>query len=317
VSKQLLAFSRADRYRTIWRTLPYIVDQGFRKRFRSTAPARSATATLTHPEFRRVVHDVYCAMFLRGYAEATGLQVDRRTGLLVVLFAVLMYVFDDEFEVRRRAGAATDVQEILHSAEVAPIWGAMGAYLRCTGHDDRIRDHIIEDFFGRGFDQYQSDICDVEAGGGLAATRRVVEFDSGAVLLTAHHLIRMFNRHPHNSGCAEQFRNLGLAGKYLDDLADYTDDVTSGSPNLLDAHAAQRPSDLAAARAAVAAGEPVTREWWQQHCPVTYQRYLDETFGYYKRVTTPRLRLPLDIYLTLLHTRRFWSVSTVRASRRV
>jgi len=314
--KSRTAFSRTDRYRTIWRTLPYIVDHGLRKRFRATPPARSSTASLTHPEFNRVVHDVYCAMFLRGYREATGYRVDRTTGLAVVLFAVFMYVFDDEFEHRRRSGIDTGISEILQSTGVAAIWQAMGDYLHATGRDDTIRDYILNEFLARGFDRYRSDIQDVEAGGGLRSTLQVVEFDSGEVLRTVHHLIRLFNDHPDDNACAEQFHNLGLAGKYLDDMADYTEDVTSGSPNLLDAHAAESPADLRAARSAVAAGERLTIGWWRERCPVTYLRYLDQTFAYYEQVTASRLRLPLDIYLALMHTERFWTVSTVRTSQR-
>jgi hypothetical protein len=255
-------------------------------------------------------------MFLRGYREATRRRVDRMTGLAVVLFAVFMYVFDDEFERRRRIGVETGIREIVQSSGVNAIWQALGNYLHATGRDDAIRDYILNDFLAGGFDRYRSDIQDVEAGGGLRSTLRVVEFDSGGVLRTVHHVIRLFNGHPDDTACAEQFRNLGLAGKYLDDMADYTDDVTSGNPNLLDAHAAERPADLRAARRAVAAGERVTIDWWRDRCPVTYQRYLEQTFLYYEQVTASRLRLPLDIYMGLLHTDRFWTVSTTRTSQR-
>jgi hypothetical protein len=309
-------FSWSDRYRTICLTLPYIFDHAVRKRFRATPQARLSTAALRHPEFHRVVHDVYCAMFLRGYRQSTGYRVDCSTGLVVVLFAVFMYVFDDEFEARRRRGASTDVEAIIEAPGVADIWATLGAYLRATGRDDEIRRYIVSDFFGAGFDDYCRDIGEAKAGGGLAATVRVVEFDSGEVLRTVYHLIRLFNGHPYHQPCAEEFRNLGLAGKFLDDMADYTADVESGSPNLLDALAAERPADLAAARSALAAGELVTMRWWREHCPATYERYLRWTFQYYDQVTAPKLRLPLDIYLALLRTRKFWTVSTVRASQR-
>src|SRR4029453_15044611 len=110
------------------------------------------------------------------------------------------------------------------------------------------------DFLGRGFDRYRSDVDAVERGAGLPATVRIVEFDSGEPLRPAYHLIRLFNGHPHHEPCAEQFRRLGLAGKYLDDMADYTADVSSGSPNLLDAVAGLGPVEPAAARSAVVGG---------------------------------------------------------------
>ncbi|MFE2696354.1 hypothetical protein [Streptomyces mirabilis] len=196
------------------------------------------------------------------------------------------------------------------------VWRTIGAYLRATGRDDAVRQYIWQDFLGSGFDRYRTDVEAVERGAGLPATVRVVEFDSGESLRTAYHLIRIFNGHPYHEGCAEQFRRLGLAGKYLDDMADYTADVTSGSPNLLDAVAGLWPDELAAARSAVAGGKVVTAQWWRERCPQTYERYLREIAEHYDHVRAPALRLPLNIYSALLRTRRFWTVSTVRASQR-
>ncbi|MGW5151864.1 hypothetical protein [Rhodococcus koreensis] len=308
----LTRFSRWDRYRVIAAALPYIADHAFRKPFRTNPQARSSTTELDHPEFQRVVHDVYCAMFLRGYRESTGYRVDRATGLAAVLFAVFMYVFDDEFERRRRRGEATEVTAIIDSPSVAVIWKALNIYLNATGRDGAITRYIKEDFLGGGFDAYRRDIADAEASGGLAAIMRVVAYDSGEVLHTAYQVIRLFNGHPYHERCAQEFRNLGLAGKFLDDMADYAEDIGSGNPNLLDGFAAEQPDDLARARAALAADEPVTMHWWRERCPVTYERYLRHTGRHYDLVVAPRLRLPLDIYLMLLHSRRFWTVSTVR-----
>jgi hypothetical protein len=311
-----LRFSRSDRYRTICRTLPYIFNQAVRKSFRSTPQAHASTAGLAHPEFRRVVHDVYCDMFLRGYRQSTGYHVDRSTGLAVVLFAVFMYVFDDEFEERRRCDANTDLEAIIESPDVGEIWDTIRAYLRAMGRSDEIRQHIMSDFFAAGFDDYRRDIRDAETGGDFLVTKRVVEFDSAAVLGTVYNVIRLFNGHPFHQRCAEEFSNLGMAGKFLDDMADYADDVQSRNPNLLDALAAEQPGELATARSALAVGEPITMQWWRKHCPTTFERYFIWTFRYYDRVKAPALRLPLDVYLMLLGTRKFWTVSTVRASRR-
>ncbi|MEU3988984.1 hypothetical protein AB0F24_11475 [Streptomyces platensis] len=309
-------FPRLDRYVTFGRTLPYVWAHGVRKQFRAAPPARASTAALTDPEFGRVVHDIYSDMFLRGYQQVTAYRVDRATGLVAVLFAVFICAFDDEFEQRRASGATSHADEIIAAPAVDEVWRTIGAYLRATGRDDAVRQYIWHDFLGSGFDRYRTDVEAVERGAGLPATVRVVEFDSGEALRTAYHLIRIFNGHPYHEGCAEQFRRLGLAGKYLDDMADYTADVTSGSPNLLDAVAGLWPDELAAARSAVAEGEVVTKRWWRERCPRTYERYLREIAEHYDHVRAPALRLPLDIYSALLRTRRFWTVSTVRASQR-
>jgi len=227
-----------------------------------------------------------------------------------------MYVFDDEFEERCRRDAVTDAEAIIESPGVAEIWDTMGAYLRAMGRSEEIRQYIMTDFFAAGLDGYRRAIRDAETSRDFFATKRLVEFDSAKVLGTAYNLIRLFNGHSFHQSCADEFRNLGMAGKFLDDMADYADDVQSGNPNLLDALAAEQPAEFAAARSALAVGEPITMQWWRNHCPTTFERYFLWTFRYYDRVKAPALRLPLDVLLMLLGTRKFWTVSTVRASRR-
>ena len=106
------SFSRGQRYRVIARCLPDVCRFGLRRSLRASRQARASTAGLACAEFHRRVHDVYCGMFVRGYRQATGYRVDRLTGLAVVLFATLMYVFDDELENRIRAGGDASSAEI-------------------------------------------------------------------------------------------------------------------------------------------------------------------------------------------------------------
>lgn len=303
---------RSARYRTVWRTLPYAFNHTIRKPFRATPQARTSTAAMTNPEFRRVVHDLYCDMFLHGYRESTGCRADRATGLVLVLFAVFIYAFDDEFEERRRCGGTTGTDEIIAAPGVAEVWRTLGGYLEATGRDDEVRDYIRTGFLGAGFEQYRQRINAIPADGSLAAAVRLVEFDSGEALRTAYQLIRLFNQHPHHAACATEFYNLGMAGKFMDDMADYASDVRRETPNLLHACVSEEPDELRRARAALAAGDLITARWWAEHCPATYNRYLRQTAGYYSRVLSPALRLPLDVYLALLGTRKFWTISTAR-----
>jgi len=311
-----LRFSRLQRYRTIARVLPYVYQQALRKSFRSSPAARASTAELDQPEFGRLVHDLYCGMFLRGYRQSSGYPVDRATGLLTVLFTVFIYSFDDEFEVRRRRGDSTDGDVILAASGVADIWGTIGAYLDATGRDDEVRRSIKGVLLSADFDTYRRNTAKALAKNNFGVTRQVVDFDSGTVLGIMYDLIRIFNGHPYHEHCALEFRNLGLAGKFLDDMADYADDVRHENPNLLDALAATRAEEFASARSALASGTLITARWWRDNCPATFEEYFRWAFGHYNQVHAPALRLPLDVYLMLLGTRRFWTISTVRASRR-
>ena len=301
---------------TTVRVLPFAFTHTVRKPFRSGRAAQGVTTQVTDPELSRVVHDLYCDMFLRGYRQVTRHVVHPATGLALVLFTVFIYAFDDEFEVRRRQHAATELSRILESPAVKEVWDALGRYLENLDRTDAVRRYVVDDFLAPRLGDYRRDVDAAAAGPDFTTTARLVAFDSGEALHTAYHLIRLFNGHPRSDACAEQFRRLGLAGKFLDDIADYADDVRSQNPNLLDALAARAPSEFHAARAALDAAVPVTWAWWRRHAPDTYRRYVADTHEHYARVTAPALRLPLDVYLALLHTKRFWNISTVRASRR-
>lgn len=192
----------------------------------------------------------------------------------------------------------------------------MGAYLQAMGRDDEIRRYIRRELTSARYDSYRQDLATARTAGGFAVMRRAVEFEAGVTLVMMYNVIRLFNDHPHHERCADEFRNLGMAGKFLDDVADYADDVQHENPNLLYALTTEQPVDLAAVRSALAKGELITARWWKENCPAIFEQYFRWTFSYYRQVRAPALRLPLDIYLTLLGTRRFWNISTVRASRR-
>jgi hypothetical protein len=312
-SDPLLA--RRHRYRSLLLTAPYIYRHGLRRRFRQPPEAGAALSGADHPELSRVVHDVYCDMFLRGYTQAVGMPTDRLTGLAVALFAAFMYVFDDEFEARLdEPGAATDVHSVMTGAGVAQVWGALERYCSAVGRWEPVRDQILDRFLLSVFDGYREKVAELRAGGGgLDTARAAVEIDSGMTLRTAYHIIRVFNGHPVDRACEEQFRLLGVGGKFMDDLSDFRADVAAGGPNLLWCFLREDHRERDVAVAALDAAEPLTPHWWNQNCPRTYGRYWGEIVRYYRLVTVPGLRLPLDIFLALLGTRRFWRVSTVRA----
>lgn len=310
--------NRRHRYRTLFSVVPFIHLHGLRHRFRATPQAKAALADVDHPELNRVVHDVYCDMFVRGYEATTGRRTDPLTGLAVVLFAAFMYVFDDEFEARQRepGAATTDVRAVMEGAGVFEVWGALERYCMGAGRWEGIRDQILDVFLLPGFDEYKRNVSrvgdDADVGTGLS----VIEYDSGMTLRTAYQVIRLFNGHPHDAACEEQFRLLGVCGKFMDDLSDYRADVSGGNANLLRAFLNEDEGERAVAAEALQGDLLLTPSWWGTNCPRTYARYSDQMLSLYRKVETRQLRLPLDIFLALLGTDRFWRVSTVRVPKR-
>jgi hypothetical protein len=291
------------RCRTACRLLPYALVHVIRKPFR-TAPAAS-TVRLDNPEYRRATHDIYCAMFLRGYRRVTGYPVDPATGLVLVLFAVFIYTFDHQFERARRAGATADFQSILDRPSVAEVWAALAGYLHAHRRGRTILDHLLATFAAH-YDSYHRLVLGARDRTDYAAGVALVEYDSGLALQTMYELVRLFNSHPFHAECARQFFAIGMAGKYVDDFADVAADHEAGNPNLMRALVAAYDKEEVVLRRSLAVADQLDLRWWRTHCPVSLQTYFGDAFSHYDRIADPVLRLPVDVYLLLLHSRRFW-----------
>jgi hypothetical protein len=307
--------TRGFRYRTAWGLLPYALRHLIIKPFRSTPEAELLGARLKNPEYRRAAHDMYCEMFLDGYRETTSLRVSRATGLAVVLFMILIFTFDQEFERSRRLGKPPDYQAILNSPGVAEVWGALAQYLQAFGRDDEVLEHL-RSTFATNYDDYRRCVSDATSQVGFEATVRLVEHDSGRTLQTVYNIIRLFNGHQTHPQCESEFFALGMAGKFIDDLRDMVDDVAAGDPNLLHSLTYENQDERAVLEAALRSRDPITLGWWSRHCPSSLGSYFDHTFHYYDQVTSATLRLPLDICLALLHSRRYWRTPIHRSPAR-
>jgi hypothetical protein len=302
---QRIPGDRAFRYRTVRRLVPYAVRHMTRKPFRSSPQARRATAGLQSAEFRRSAHDIYCDMLLTGYQRATCAPVARSTGLALVLFMVFIFTFDQEFERAGQLGRPPDYPDLIDLPRVAPIWSALREYLRAFGREDDVLQYLLATF-ARHYDDYRTGVIEARGLGDFGRTMRLVERDSGLTLQSIYEIIRLFNGHRQDPEISRQFFAIGIAGKFLDDIRDMADDVAAGDPNLLYALTTANEREHAVLGTALRAGTPVTISWWARHCPVTLDAFFVHTFRYYDQVTDPELRLPLDICLTLLHSRRYW-----------
>ncbi|MGW5151868.1 hypothetical protein [Rhodococcus koreensis] len=304
-SPAMMRQARMLQLRTAWRLLPYALRHTTHKPFRSTPQARNATDQLQSAEFRRTAHDMYCEMFLDGYRQATSYRVSRDTGLALVLFMVFIFTFDQEFEHARRLGDPPGYQSVIDTPRVAEIWTALADYLRAFGRDEEILAHL-RSTFAKHYDDYCGYVAEASGGAEFAVTLRLVERDSGMTLRTVYEIIRLFNGHRSHPGCARQFFDVGMAGKFLDDIRDMVDDVAAGDPNLLYSLAAENHRERDVLEAAMEKGEPIDLWWWANNCPCTLESFFAHTFRYYDQVLATKLRLSLDICHCLLYSRRYW-----------
>lgn len=248
---------------------------------------------------------MYCEMFLDGYRQVTSYSVSSETGLVLVLFMVFIFTFDQEFERARRLGDPPGYQAVIDMPRVAEIWNALADYLRAFGRDEEVLGHL-RSTFAEHYDDYRCYVAEASGRAEFVPTLRLVERDSGMTLQTVYEIIRIFNGHRPHPGCARQFFGLGMAGKFLDDMRDMVDDVGAGDPNLLYSIAAENHREQEVLEAAMREGESIDLWWWAENCPSTLESFCAHTFRYYDQVRATKLRLSLDICLCLLYSRRYW-----------
>lgn len=303
-------FSYARRVRIAARLLPFVMWHFLGRPYRLSRSAKQATRHLNDPESRRLAHDIYCTMLLRGYRRLTGYPVNGATGLVAVLFAIFIYTFDQQFERQRRNGTLSGYEAIIYSPPVSAIWTALAGYLRAYGRDEAVLEHVCSTFAAY-YDSYCAQVGQAVTYPDYRVAVKLVEHDSGLAMQTMYHVIRLFNDHPFHSECARQFFALGMAGKYIDDIADVADDCAAGNPNLMHALVSGNKGEERIVGSAIEAGERLTLSWWSRHCPVSFNAYLRDAFRYYDQISDRILCLPVDVYILILHSSRFW-----RAQRR-
>jgi hypothetical protein len=282
------------------------------RRFRRTWAARSTTKEISSPELQRRAHDVYTEMLLNGYRDFTGLTVLPNTGLAVVLFMSFMFVFDQEFESRREDPRANRFDEVRRAPQVDAIWQGYVTYCHLLPRGSDAVD-LVEAQFERHYATFRQ--CERVARDkrDLDSTTYLVELDSGLTLLTVYDIIRILNGHGHDFECRNQFRAVGMAGKFLDDLRDVAEDVRADLPNLFYASTAGSLQERSILAGAIRREDALSMNWLGSNCPTSYRRFIDLTISHYRRVMTPALRLPLDLIWALLGTRRYWSHPIRRA----
>ena len=306
--------SRASRYQVLGQVIPYIARHILARPFRKGNVARQILRHLANPEHRRLRHYLYCDMFLHGYRESSGYAPDRDSGLMLVLYVLLMTAADDELERRYRTGSDLDSEEILATPGPSEMWTSLGAYLQAVKRTDELRTFIRHDFVNVGYREYISNLVAYTEEPEMEIAIRLAQFDTGEVFRTAYHLIRLFNGHPRDEGTALEFYSLGMAAKYLDDIADYRQDAATGGPNLLRETLRSTPAEFATVDLTLTEDTPMTIDWWRRHCPITYREYMRNLADHYGGVRSPSLKIPLNVYLSFMRSRWFWRVATTRST---
>ena len=112
-------------------------------------------------------------------------------------------------------------------------------------------------------------------------------------------VVCLFNAHELESTILDDYYLLGMAGKFVDDMADLLLDREKGYLNLLNALLCQTPTELEAFQLAVHQKKQRDAFWWEEYCPDTYIRYLEYIEYYYNQLRSSKLRLVCDLMMII------------------
>jgi hypothetical protein len=301
-------YGYVHRLSTRWQLAPFVVGYGLLRLYRLSAPQRNVIRTLKPEGTIRVTRDIYCAMIVSGYKRVSRRPVTRATGFAIVLFVTFIFTFDREFEERRKAGTALDFHAIFASPDVARYLSALIEYANHFNAGKSIAAYL-EDIFEAHYPAYCELLMRCLERGRFDDNLALAEYDSGRAFMAMYEIIRMFNCHPYDRACAEQFYAVGMSGKFLDDLADLAADYASGVPNLVLSLAASETGERIIVEQALAEHATLDLYWWSQRCSRTFGKFKELTFSYYDLISDDRLRLPVNLLLLVLHGKRFWAKS--------
>lgn len=287
---------------------PFVVRYGLLRTYRLSAAQKIATRTLKPDNSIRVTRDIYCAMIVSGYKRVSRRPVKRATGFAVVLFSTFIFAFDREFEERRRKGDVPEFREIFSSPEVARYLSALIDYGDRFDAGRNIAAYL-ENIFSTHYSMYSAVFLRCVEMNQFNDTLDLAKYDSGLAFMAMYDIIRIFNCHPYDQACAEQFYAVGMAGKFLDDLVDLAVDRMSGVPNLVLSLVAEEKEERAIVEQALAENIALDLHWWSQHCSRTFSKFKHITFSYFNHISDRHLRLPVNMLLLMLHGKRYWDQS--------
>ncbi|WP_270886570.1 hypothetical protein [Pedococcus sp. 5OH_020] len=304
--------SRSFRYRAYLKTAPFAYRHKVVKAFRRSSIADRLWRECTAEEIRTCTHDIYCDMMIRAYTGFTGLTVSPATGFAMTLFMIYIFTFDQEFERLRHRPESAEFEAVRGHRAVSDVWDGFVSYCQCLPNGAAVV-ALVEDRFRRYYQEFRrreeaaSQLLD------LPSTAALVDFDSGMVFETLHDILAIANQHEPTVSCRAQFRSVGLAGKFLDDLRDVGEDLRAGVPNLYHAATECHPLERQRLTAAASENPRLSLAWLESHCPRSHDEYVKLTLEHYSSLETPAFRLPLDLNWALVGSRRYWDKPIRRA----
>jgi len=240
--------------------------------------------------------DAMIHIMMRGYAELTGRPLGLSTGQLLLFLGRIAKSVDEIFEKRLHDDASLDLTDVMADPSVREQIDVLQAYLDLSGRRPVVMERL-QALYATHYPAYAQRLSRKEHEWQFAEVLDSAHFDSGTMVRAMLETVALFNGHPPADGGLEEFYEVGMIGKFADDMIDLERDIRLGAPNLVYALVQQHPFELHALEAGIQSHDRRNSAWWQRSCPITYAEIFEMISRYSSRVNAPHLKLACDLCL--------------------
>ena len=263
-------------------------------------PCRKNLGDLTAQEQERspynALYDAMFSLILSGYKRLAKHELREDSAKLLFYVRRWMRQIDDEFERILASKDTPDLDRIQQATEVTFCRERALGFAEKTGSAEAIAT-TVDSFLTSHFARYLQTIDGAMEAADVAQALEMVRLDSGIWLQTVMGCVRQFNRLPVNPRVDRNLLHVGIAGTLADDLLDVGFDYRDGDSNVLVSILKNEPGEFETMLAAGPAVGALGARWWEENCPVSFQRMFALIEYHHCQIESPHLMATTDLML--------------------
>jgi hypothetical protein len=239
---------------------------------------------------RIAAYDSVMNLIIDGYSEQVAHKIHDMTGPLVIVFNRVVGAFDDEFEQRLERGRPTAFEDVLNAESVSARMQEMRRFLEPYSTARNIH-AFLDDWVARQYGRYLELMKNSRTAISIQDCVEAAAIDSGGFATCIANVIGLFHNEPPSDNIIRQFANLGIIGKFADDMVDFWADDRNERVNLLDTFARQYPNEYSRTRVVLGHVPRTGLRWWARNCPQALADFSNLLAEYTSQLNVPRLQL--------------------------
>lgn len=289
--------SRVRRLRLLARIAPrYIQHLLFRPyRVGITDAHLPNVATRARARLAAAAIDAWVHELLVSYSEITSARLDQKgSGRLAIRYIRLMAAINREFEHRLATGHDLRLEQVAATSSVASRIIEWEQFAALHHQEREVVGILARGELNDDYERYIAVTTAADFTADIELQLESIRLDSGGYLVRLVHLVEQFNHCVADPAVIEEFRQLGMAAKLADELADLMTDHAEGRYNLLLTLLQQNPGEHALAMSRLEHSLPMPLSWWLTSAPRSFGRFSELYEEHRRRLRSPALRVICD-----------------------